>query len=275
MRPWALRRIATRITWKYVRTPFGCVRRPARSTTTPAGPGLLGRTLTTAPLVEVEVRQRGARDLRGEPRDQLGVARARGEVVERDDAGEAVAVDDRQAADAVLHQQLARCRHVHPRRAGDDRLRGVVDRVVLGAAAVGEHPECEVAVGHDPGRPAVAHEHDRADVALAHQRGDLTNRRGRGGRDDRRRHDVPSSIARVYNRRAVAHRTPAQLANRPVALESADLGRGAAARPPALRGRPRLARRRAQRRGPRTAAARPPLGADPAGGPPGVPARRG
>jgi hypothetical protein len=45
MRPWTLRRIATRTPRKYVRIPFGFVRRPTRSTTTPVGPDLLGWTL--------------------------------------------------------------------------------------------------------------------------------------------------------------------------------------------------------------------------------------
>src|SRR5215213_9159705 len=44
MRPWTLRRIATRTLGNPRRIPFGFVRRPARSTTTPVGPGLLQRT---------------------------------------------------------------------------------------------------------------------------------------------------------------------------------------------------------------------------------------
>src|SRR4051812_33256240 len=38
MRPWTLRRIATRTLENPRRIPFGFVRRPARSTTTPVGP---------------------------------------------------------------------------------------------------------------------------------------------------------------------------------------------------------------------------------------------
>src|SRR5829696_3642151 len=45
MRPWTLRRIATRILENPRRIPFGFVRRPTRSTTTPVGPGLRDRLL--------------------------------------------------------------------------------------------------------------------------------------------------------------------------------------------------------------------------------------
>src|SRR5262245_4331558 len=44
-RPWTLRRIATRALGNTVVFPSGFVRRPARSTTTPVGPDLLGQTL--------------------------------------------------------------------------------------------------------------------------------------------------------------------------------------------------------------------------------------
>src|SRR5215210_3278884 len=45
MRPWTLRRIANRTLGNPRRIPFGPVRRPARSTATPVGPGRLDRLL--------------------------------------------------------------------------------------------------------------------------------------------------------------------------------------------------------------------------------------
>src|SRR3954469_19687597 len=48
MRPWTLRRIATRTLENPGRIPFGFVRRPARSTTAPVGPDLLRQTPNAA-----------------------------------------------------------------------------------------------------------------------------------------------------------------------------------------------------------------------------------
>src|SRR5688500_11853730 len=53
MRPWTLRRIATRTLENPRRIPFGFVRRPARSTTTPVGPIIHQRTPARVTLEEL------------------------------------------------------------------------------------------------------------------------------------------------------------------------------------------------------------------------------
>ena len=98
------------------------------------------------------------------------------------------------------------------------------------------------------GRAAVD-QHHRADVALAHQLGDLAHRALGGGGDDGLGHDLADQHAASLQSRAVAQRTPAQLA-RQRRVESRDRARSPRSRPGPLRGRARVARRRAQRHRP-------------------------
>src|SRR5215207_4968673 len=58
MRPWTLRRIATRTLGNPRRIPVGFVRRPTRSTTTPVGPDLLDGLL--GPLEGLRLLGRGS-----------------------------------------------------------------------------------------------------------------------------------------------------------------------------------------------------------------------
>ena len=99
---------------------------------------------------------------------------------------ELVAVDDRQAAHAVVDHELGRLGDVHPGCAGDHRARGVAAGRRVAGVAVGQHADREVAVGDEADRePGVVDQHHRADVALAHQFGDVAHR-GVGRRGDHR-----------------------------------------------------------------------------------------
>src|SRR6188472_1256175 len=60
------------------------------------------RSGSTAAVVEVELRHRGAGDGAGQVHGQLRVARAHREVVEGDDPGQLLAVQDREAPNPVL-----------------------------------------------------------------------------------------------------------------------------------------------------------------------------
>src|ERR687891_1470735 len=64
--------------------------------------GVMGATPSPAPLVEVELGQRGLRDLGGDLLRLVQVAGADRQVVDRHDPDEALSVDHGQAADAVL-----------------------------------------------------------------------------------------------------------------------------------------------------------------------------
>src|SRR4051795_2211846 len=174
---------------------------------------------SAAAVVEVEVRQRRARDLGGDVGREGRVADPRGEVVERHDPGELAVRQDRQAADAVADHELRRVLDVHPGLAGDDRRRGVVGGGRVAPVAVGEDADREVAVGDEGGGLAVVVEQDdRADVALAHELGDLADRRVRGGGDHRLGHDLadlhgPRTLDQARRKMpAVAPPSPTQLA---------------------------------------------------------------
>src|SRR4051795_5306422 len=103
--------------------------------------GAAGRLI--ASLVEEEVRHDRARDARGEVRGQPRVAGARDQVVERDDAGQAVAVEYDQAADAVADHQPRGLVDVHVGRGVDDRGGGMVAHPTRRVAAVRQHRQRE------------------------------------------------------------------------------------------------------------------------------------
>src|SRR5215204_5356505 len=161
MRPWTLRRIATRTLENPRRIPFGFVRRPARSTTTPVGPGLLDELLGLPPVGEVEVVHPGAVGLRAlqgdldraavvgeatrEPLRELRVVAPRppDAVLERD----LVHPRDTARVEVVLDDPVARLRradHADPAREARVLRRRALDQV---AAAV-EPLDAHVAVYH-------------------------------------------------------------------------------------------------------------------------------
>src|SRR5680860_737737 len=130
---------------------------------------LLGFKTRSAPLVEVELGQRALDHLGGHLLGDLEVAGPHRDVIERDDAREAIAIDDRQPPHPVLDHQRRRLVELHLRLAADQRSRGVVADLGPRIDALGEDAHGEVAVGdHRHRRARRIDEHDRADPVAAH-----------------------------------------------------------------------------------------------------------
>jgi hypothetical protein len=106
----------------------------------------------------------------------MQVSGADGQVVDRHDPAQPLAVDHGEPADPVLDHEGHRLLEVHLDLACDDRPRRVLARRGLRADAVGHHGEGEVTVGDHPERLAAIRDHDRADVAVAHELADVLER---------------------------------------------------------------------------------------------------
>src|SRR5680860_362920 len=152
---------------------------------------LLGFKTRSAPLVEVELGQRALDHLGGHLLGDLEVAGPHRDVIERDDAREAIAIDDRQPPHPVLDHQRRRLVELHLRLAADQRSRGVVADLGPRIDALGEDAHGEVAVGdHRHRRARRIDEHDRADPVVAHLPRDRDGARPRRGGNDSGGHDL-------------------------------------------------------------------------------------